>query len=149
MLRAFMSHVCFGAVRLSPIAVAMLLSAVSLSGAGCAAKKPSAPPPKTFPVTGKVVTKDGKPVAGGMVEFQSKTNNQLSVTSEIKPDGTFSLISRRDGEQFPGATEGDYQVTLFPPMSASQTESPKTLPETFKVEPKENAITLTVPGSKP
>lgn len=149
MLRAFMNHIRFGAARLSPIAVALLLSAVCLSATGCGAKKPSAPAPKTFPVTGKVVTKDGKPVAGGMVEFQSKTNNQLSVTSEIKPDGTFSLISRRDGEQFPGATEGDYQVTLFPPMSASQTDAPKTLPETFKVEPKDNTITLTAPDSKP
>ena len=149
MMRAFMSHVRLGAVGLSPVAVALLLSAACLSGTGCAARKPSAPAPKTFPVTGKVVTKDGKPVAGGMVEFQSKANNQLSVTSEIKPDGTFSLISRRDGEQFPGATEGEYQVTLFPPMSASQSEAPKTLKETYKVEPKENALTLTAPDSKP
>ncbi len=149
MMRAFMSHVPVGRVGFFPVAVTMLLSAVCLLGAGCAGQKPSAPAPKTFPVTGKVVTKDGKPVPGGMVEFQSKAGNQLSVTSEIKPDGTFSLISRRDGEQFPGATEGEYQVTLFPPMSASQSEAPKTLKETYKVEPKENAITLTAPDAKP
>lgn len=136
-------------MRSIPVAVTVLLSAVCLHAAGCAENRPPELRPKTFPVTGQVMMKDGKPVTGGMVQFQSKSDNRLSVTSEINPDGTFALISRKDGQKFPGATEGAYQVTLFPPMSASQTESPKLLPGTLTVEPKENAFTLTVPDSKP
>ncbi|MDA0833208.1 MAG: hypothetical protein O2955_11660 [Planctomycetota bacterium] len=115
---------------------------------GCPGKE-YAEPPKVFPVAGQVVFHDGKPLTGGMVEFQSKSDNSLSVTSEIKPDGRFSLVSRLDGQSFTGASEGEYVVTLFPPQSASQAESPHTLPETYTVEPKDNEFTLTFPLAAP
>jgi hypothetical protein len=149
MMAAFFRRVQDQSGRIIPIAVALLLGTLVMHGAGCSNKKPAPPPPKTFPVTGKVVTKAGTPVVGGMVEFQSKTNKLLSVTSEIQPDGTFSLTSRRDGQKFPGAEEGEYEVTLFPPMTASQTTVPQTLPKPVKVEPKENNLTLTAPEGKP
>jgi hypothetical protein len=149
MMRAAQRYLRGPVMRFNRWAVALLLSALCLQATGCAAKKPAVPPPKTYAVTGKVVTKDGKPVTGGMVQFESKTDNRLSVTSEIKADGTFALISRLDGQEFPGATAGEYQVTLFPAMSASQTEAPQVLPQKFTVEAKVNSLTLTAPDSKP
>lgn len=149
MMRAAQRYVRGPVVRFSRWAVALFLGAMCLHATGCAAKTPSIPPPKTYAVTGKIVTRDGKPVTGGMVQFESKTDNRLSVTSEIKPDGTFALISRLDGQEFPGATAGEYQVTLFPAMSASQTAAPQVLPQKFTVEAKVNSLTLTAPDSKP
>src|SRR5690349_607037 len=58
-------------------------------------------------VKGKVVYSDGQPVAGGAITFNNAAK-QLSATSNIADDGTFSL---KFGDSS-GAPVGDYTVTV-------------------------------------
>ena len=67
--------------------------------------------PKTHPVKGKVVFKrDGSPVKGGTIEMKTTSDPTLQAISDIRPDGTFTLVAYKDGREKPGAVEGEYQV---------------------------------------
>lgn len=60
----------------------------------------------TYPVTGKV-TFNGEPLTTGTVTFTPETGP--SATGEIRPDGTYSLITPPERE---GALPGSYQVSI-------------------------------------
>jgi hypothetical protein len=73
---------------------------------------------KYYPVSGEVVFKDGTPLPGGWVFFQSedpavKTSSQ----AEIQPDGKFQLMTEAKGD---GAPEGRYRVAVKPPLAAKR-----------------------------
>ena len=66
----------------------------------------------TFPVTGTVKFKDGKPVANGVIEF-SQTGVQHPVTARgvLDSSGQYTLGTYTAGD---GAMAGEYRVAVFP-----------------------------------
>ena len=64
-----------------------------------------------FPVSGKVVHKDGTPVTAGLLIFEP-VSQKVSARGEIKPDGTFQLGTYGNND---GAMEGEYKVLIAPP----------------------------------
>ncbi|HTU21645.1 MAG TPA: hypothetical protein VMG10_26650 [Gemmataceae bacterium] len=119
----------------------LLLSAALGCGGGRAGKI------KTYPVRGSVAYKGGSRLDGGSLHFQSLRDPTLTVAGEIKPDGTFSLHTLVDKEKLSGATEGEYRVTVVPPLPADHTIAvvqPVVLGKTYQVEAKENQLTIEV-----
>ena len=130
----------------SPGALLTLALAALLSSVGCSGG-PSEPLPATFPVTGKVVFKEGEPCTGGAIQFQSEVDPAITALGEIEPDGSFSLFTHLDGNRLPGAIEGPHEVTVMPPSSESQMAMPITLAAPYSVQPKENDFTVTIDRS--
>ena len=108
--------------------------------------------PKLYPVKGKVV-KGGKAVKGGQVLFAPRdTQAALLIKGEVSEDGTFTLTTSKGRTSAAGAPEGKYQVTYDPPRQGSGEEKtpaksisftrPLILTQTFKVEPKDNQLTV-------
>src|SRR5262249_49138770 len=108
----------------------LLAGWVALAGVGC---KQGTPPPKTYPATGKVVTKRGTPLGAGLIQFVPTGGTRYTTTGEIKPDGTFSLSTLVDGKHVDGAVEGTYDVTVLP-ASADQTVPSIHLPRQYTVK---------------
>jgi hypothetical protein len=126
-----------------PVAVALATLAL-----GCPPGGP--PPPKTYPVQGRVVFKDGQPMAGGAVEFRQADASAPSSTCEVGPDGTFSLSCVVGTKKVPGAVAGTFQVTVLPPQSADQSGGrPVQLPKPYTVkEDDSNNFTITIDRPK-
>jgi len=91
--------------------VGLLLLAFVIS-AGCDSG------PKTFPVSGKVVDKSGKPWSGGTITFQLASDPTMGITGEIQKDGAFTLTtnfaSGNAAKALTGAPAGEYTVTVEP-----------------------------------
>jgi hypothetical protein len=107
--------------------------------------------PATYPVSGTAKFKDGTPVAGGAVQFISTTDSSLSVSGDVKDDGSFSLFTVKGPTRVAGAPEGEYRVSIQPPIQADHRPVPAiTLSSPYKVEAKENTFEFTVapPGKK-
>ncbi|WP_437231107.1 carboxypeptidase regulatory-like domain-containing protein [Planctomicrobium sp. SH661] len=87
-----------------------------LSGCG------SASGPSIAPVRG-VVTLDGKPVSGAIVEFQPEAGRpSVSVT---RPDGAYEM---QYAVKVPGAVLGPHTVTIRNPAVQSRGENEETTP---------------------
>ena len=114
---------------------------VAVLATGCDSKNTALP--VTHPVTGKVV-QDGRPMTGGLVQFRSKSDPNLSASGDIAPDGSFKLSTIVEGTKLPGAPEGSYEVMVVPAMGANQAARPVTLPQPYKVEAKENRFDLSL-----
>jgi hypothetical protein len=106
--------------------------------------------PKTYPVTGSVVYKGGRPVAGGAIQFTS-SDPSYSVTGDINDDGTFRLQTFKDNDKASGAPEGEYKVIVQPPIGTDQRGvAAIPLPKPYKVEAKDNQFVIEVdPPRKP
>jgi hypothetical protein len=79
--------------------------------AGCGRKFNTTPPPKVYPVKGKVLLASGEPVSGGIITFHPKTTLGAEASGEIGRDGSFQLttIVKNDG-----AVPGSYTVSVNP-----------------------------------
>ncbi len=90
------------------LGAAARLAVLSLLGpAGCGGPGPYSG--SLYPVKGQVLLADGKPLAGGSVQF-IPTQGGLPASGKIEADGTFSLKSKsRDG-----AAPGEYKVRIEP-----------------------------------
>jgi hypothetical protein len=122
---------------LSPLMLATLL-VVGYCGCG----GPAEELPKTFPVTGRVVNKAGKPVTIGMVEFASIKDEKIQAVGKLQPDGTFSLLTAIGKEALPGAVEGGHKVTFLP---GTQSQQPAYFKETYNVTSGPNHFRITYP----
>jgi hypothetical protein len=69
---------------------------------------------KTYPVTGKVTLKGGKPLAGARVEFETKLASGKRVTAhgETQADGSYTLETPELGS---GAVAGEHKIIVSPP----------------------------------
>src|SRR5262245_52909496 len=99
--------------RVSPLGLGLAL--VLLLVAGC-----SEAMPKTYPVKGKLVLKNGKPyTAGGQITFISVADPEHRGYGTIAKDGTFTLdtighTSKGRSALLKGAVEGDFHVNIRP-----------------------------------
>lgn len=131
--------------RANWVSSATIVVALFVFCVGCS-QRDSSGDLKTYPVSGSVVDKTGKPVTGGAIQFRSIDSGGQAALVELKPDGSFSLTTIVDGKKIPGAVEGNHEVTYFPVMTEAQTEAPVTLKEQVKVEPKDgNSFTIKLP----
>jgi hypothetical protein len=69
----------------------------------------SLPSVPVYPVHGKVILPDGKPLPEGQVTFVPVDPKGRYPSGEVKEDGTFSLTTKDLGE---GAPEGQYKVKI-------------------------------------
>lgn len=81
-----------------------IVSLVLLAASGCGSQT-------FFPVSGKVLHKDGKPVTAGLVIFEP-VSQKISARGEIQPNGSFQLGTHTNND---GAMEGEYKVLIAPP----------------------------------
>jgi hypothetical protein len=108
------------------------------------------PPPKTFPVHGRVVFSDGQPLAGGAVEFRQSDPAAPISTGEVRPDGTFTLSCIVGTTKVDGAVPGTFQVTVMPQQAADQSGGrpiPLAKPYTVK-DDGGNEFTITIDRPK-
>lgn len=122
----------------SAVGCNLLVIALLSNVSGCQSAKQ---PPKTYPVTGKVIYKGGQPLTGGAVAFTqpNSTDGSTSVAGRIQDDGSFALETMVDTIKVAGAPPGDYQVNITPLMGQDQSFEPIRGPKgTFKVEAKED-----------
>jgi len=93
---------------------ALLIALAVVALGGCAQK--------TYPVTGKVAFKDGKPLAGGMVVFSPMDPaTTVGARGYILADGSFELSSERPGD---GSLTGRYRVLVKPPLQGKGEDDP-------------------------
>ncbi len=119
----------------------LLLAAALIGATGCQGAENM---PKTYPVLGTVFYKGGKPLQGGTVQFMSPTDPSLTVVGNIQNDGTFTLSTIRNQTKVDGAAEGEYRVTIVPPIPADRKsfQPPMPVPKPYKVEAKENQFQI-------
>lgn len=89
----------------------MLVGVISGCGGG---QENWLPVPKdpAYPVRGKVVLPNGKPLNSGRIEFWPVKDPGLIAYGEIAADGTFELQTRKPGD---GALPGDYKIKIMIP----------------------------------
>src|SRR5438874_2585869 len=87
---------------------ALLFSASLLAAAGCGG---SDTPFTTYPVKGRILLANGKPLTKGRVTFVAVDGLRPPASGEIGLDGSFSLTTRADGD---GATPGEYKIRIEP-----------------------------------
>ncbi len=120
--------------------------------AGCGGPKfNTTPPPKVYPVKGKVLLASGEPVSGGIITFHPKTTLGAEASGEIGPDGSFRLTTIEKND---GALPGSYTVSVDPYFKggrrsaepASRVPSKFGVPETSgltaEVEAKDNDLKI-------
>jgi hypothetical protein len=132
-------------MRCARVAVVLLLGASVLPCAGCSSTPPN-PPPKTYPVKGKVVSqKTGQPLSGGSIQFESTGKTPVSVLGEIQSDGSFTVITLHDKQRLDGAPEGSYRVSVGPPQTDQQVPA-VIIEKVFQVKPEgPNEFKIEVP----
>jgi hypothetical protein len=128
--------------HLSPIPRRGWLLLAALFAGGCGGQ-PAREQLTTHAVSGVVQAKDGKPFAGGAIQFQNVDDPNLASLGEIASDGKFTLRTNlADGTKVAGAVAGNYRVTVFPPADAPQTAAIHSPPQTYRVEAGANQLTI-------
>lgn len=95
-------------IQRSSLLATALLAAAAL---GCGGESPG---PTTYPVTG-VVTQNGQPVAGAVIQFTpTAADSTASAQAQTAADGTFTVEITFDKGRTtqPGLPAGDYKVTI-------------------------------------
>jgi hypothetical protein len=109
--------------------------------------------PKTYPVTGKVGFKGGRPMTSGTVMVQSVANPDVLASGDLNSDGTFELYSNMGK---PGMVEGEHRVLIEPPLPEYGEKAAvgksyqrfETSGLTIMVQPEDNDVTIEVDPSK-
>ena len=129
-----------------------IVLALGCSGGGSAVEWPP-----LHPVKG-TVSLGGKPVAGGLLQFQPEAggNPDFLISSVVSPDGSFTLatshVHDKSGSRKTGAPAGKYKLT-FTPAIGDQTAGggsmmPILLPQPVVVDSKENDLKIELPAPK-
>lgn len=93
-----------------------LLAAFSMTSSGCGNPK--------YPVTGRVLFKDGKPLPpGGMIYFSPvDPSNHTGARAYLEEDGTFTLSTDAEGD---GSLLGKFKVSIKPPPQGRGEDDPR------------------------
>ena len=126
-----------------------LITAILGSITGCSAPPPIEP--TTYPVTGKVISSEGKPWTHGIIILHSTSDPGMMASGEIQADGRFTLLTsyvvNGRAQTKPGAVAGTHTVTVQepePPVargSRSKT-SPVVILTKCQVEATENDLLI-------
>lgn len=121
---------------------------------GCQNNWNTTPPPKVYPVQGKVVLANSEVVRGGVVTFHPKDPGGAEALGEINNDGTFKLTTMSKND---GALPGQYTVSVNPysnqtgrPVAKDAERIPRkfwaksTSSLSFEVKSQENNFTIQV-----
>lgn len=105
--------------------------------------------PKLYPVTGKVVRANGKPAGVGTIIFTSVADDTISADGGLQSDGTFTLSTKLHGSERKGAVEGEHYVRVdYPALNVGPDgqfqANPVAVTKTYKVEPKDNQLTIEI-----
>jgi hypothetical protein len=77
------------------------------------------------------------------VQLVPATDAGVTVSGAVGPDGTFALATSKNRTRTAGAPVGEYRVTVYPPaLPEHGPPRPVTLPRPFRVEAKENTLTI-------
>lgn len=138
------AHKLFLLKSVREIGILLVLVILTLFPASGCRKTPTMP--ETYPVHGKVIFPDGRPVSGGAVNFQPLTDTTIPTSGLIGTDGTFTLTSYRDGIRQPGVIAGPCRVIVTPSFDENQRMlfPVKIFAEPYTVKPGDNHFTLTV-----
>ena len=137
--------------------------ALLVSAGGCGDKGP-----KTYPVKGKVVVKNGKlgDLVGGYIYMESVGEPKYKCLGEIEEDGQFVMACFVNERSVEGMPEGEYVARVEPQASENTPENEddeivvrkgelllkyrmfNSSGLKYKVEPRENAITAEVEVKK-
>ena len=129
--------------KLVLLPLGMLLAAAIASG--CRRER-EVVPPSTYPVNGKIVAKGANMPSGCLIQFEPK-DAKCMAQGIIQPDGTFKLTTRYEGVVCDGAAEGEYQVTIIPPISADAPMAKSVrLPKPVQIKPETNELTIPFNG---
>jgi hypothetical protein len=81
----------------------------------------------TYAVNGHVKFANGKPLHGGIIEFQpvGEQKGKISARGQIQPDGSFQMSTF---ELHDGVIAGDHRVLIIPPMPPGKID-PTRLPK--------------------
>ena len=132
-----------GLLRSRPARAAALL--VGLLACGCG--RPSSLP-RMYKVTGTVTATDGLEVAGGAIQFASLTDSSFTASGDVGSDGSFQLSTVQGNARVSGIPEGEYRVTVIPPLGKERRAMPIVLPQTYRIEPKDMHLKITVSKHK-
>jgi hypothetical protein len=107
--------------------------------------------PRTYSASGSVAWKGGQPMKGGSVQFRMKAQPEIRVAGLIQDNGTFTLQTILDREKTAGAPEGEYEVSVIPPLEGEHKGVPPiSVPGTFTVAPGgENKFRIEVDSPPP
>ena len=115
---------------------------LAVAALGCSSQ-PEGEDLTTHPVSGVVLAKNGRPVAGGAIQFQGVDDPNHASIGEITSYGKFTLRTNlADGTKQPGAVAGNYRVTVFPPADAPQTAAVHSPQTTYRVGAGDNQLTI-------
>lgn len=100
--------------------------------------------PDTFKVTGTVAAKPDETVVGGAVQLVPlHGDSTFAVSGDIKADGDFSLHTVRGAVIRDGVPEGEYRITIIPPIPPSRRPLPLiVLQGPFRVEARDNVLSI-------
>jgi len=101
----------------------LLSAVVTVALAGCGERNPLSGL-KVYPVKGKVILPDGKPLTSGTVTFVA-TKSTITSSANIESDGSFTFKGGANGDGLP---EGDYKVRLDVANSSGQKSKKGTAP---------------------
>lgn len=101
--------------------------------------------PQAQEVRGLAVYKDGRPIAGGAVEFRLLRDPSIRAVGIIEQDGSFVLQTLVADQKVDGIPPGLYKVTIAPPADMGQSHSPYVFPN-FEVKPNQREIRLEIVG---
>ena len=124
-------------MRINTLQISMAIVALSLIFLVGCRDKPTLP--TTHPVHGKVVWKDGTPLKGGAIQFQSEADPSVSASGVIEDDGSFTLSSFKAGIRAAGAVAGPNRILIIP--SKRKVSTP---PQSYTVKPGDNQLKLVV-----
>lgn len=120
----------------------MLAYLLFIGALGCGKEPNAPPPPQTYPVSGKVVQRGGKPFPGGVIHFTSTAEPSLATTGTIAADGTFEVFTTFRGERLPGAVRGPFTVMVTPPLTENKPVDIHQPKKVFEVKEGENQFTI-------
>jgi hypothetical protein len=130
-----------------------VLAALALAMFACGCTSPALP--RTYPASGSVVYSNGQPLSDGAVLFTPTAGDPLlRILGEVAKDGTFTLRTQKDNQKVEGAPAGEFEVQVLLPFVTEPRDDlkrartrppPVTLPNSYKVEEKENTFRLELP----
>lgn len=122
------------------VCVVLLTGVLCLAPAGCGSNGPT-----LYPVKGKVVSADGKPLEHATVVFHptgSTDPNAVKPRGKVAADGTFTLTTHAADD---GAPPGEYRVTVEQWLAGARADEPPAnrLPQKY-ADPQQSGLTATV-----